>query len=91
MEQAKKEELQRDLWRFMIIGSFLYSAFYRLLESVLTTDRLPFRYFMLVGVAAFAVEAMLYFSIRSWPGRWKTGMVWLIGLIWVGVCLKYGR
>ena len=91
MEQTNKEELQRDLWRFMIIGSFLYSAFYRLLESVLKTDRLPFRYFVLAGVVAFATEALLYFMIRNWPRRWKTGMVWLIGLIWAGVCLFVGR
>ncbi|WP_019944927.1 hypothetical protein [Dyadobacter beijingensis] len=91
MEQAKKEELQQDLWRFIIIGSFLYSMFYTTLENIVASDRLPFRYFVIAGVAAFVVEAVLYFWIRSWPGRWKTAMVWLTGVLWVGVCLFVGR
>lgn len=87
MDQAQKEELSRDWWRFMIIGSFLYSMFYTVAEKILVVERLPFRYFLLSGVLAFAVEAALYFYIRKWPGRTKTALVWGIGLIWVGVCL----
>lgn len=87
MDQAQKEELSRDWWRFMIIGSFLYSMFYTVAEKIVAVERLPFRYFVLSGVLAFTVEAALYFSIRKWPGPRKTALVWGIGLIWVGVCL----
>jgi hypothetical protein len=91
MDQAQKEELSRDASRFMIIGYFLYSMFYSSLERIISTDRLPFRYFLLAGAAGFAVEVALYFSIRHWPGRWKTAMVSVIGVLWVGVCLFVGR
>ncbi|SEJ75086.1 hypothetical protein SAMN05216327_11882 [Dyadobacter sp. SG02] len=87
MDQVQKEELSRDLWRFMILGSFLYSMFYTIAEKIVAVERLPFRYFVLSGVLAFAVEAALYFSIRNWPGRRKTAVVWVIGFLWIGVCL----
>ncbi len=91
MDQAPKEELPREWWRFMIIGSFLYSIFYTVAEKVAAVERLPFRYFVLSGVLAFAVEAALYFSIRNWSGRRKAAVVLGIGFIWLGVCLFVGR
>ncbi|WP_353720122.1 hypothetical protein [Dyadobacter sp. 676] len=91
MDQTQKEELSRDWWRFMVIGSFLYSMFYTVAEKIVAVERLPFRYFVLSGVLAFAVEAALYFSIRNWPRRRKTALVWGIGFIWLGVCLFVGR
>lgn len=61
MDQAQKKELSQDWWRFMLIGSFLYSIFYTVAEKIVAVERLPFRYFVLSGVLAFAVEAALYF------------------------------
>lgn len=91
MYQAQKKELTQDWWRFMLIGSFLYSIFYTVAEKIVAVERLPFRYFVLSGVLAFAVEAALYFSTRNWPGRRKTAVVRGGGFIWLGVCLFVGR
>lgn len=69
MDRTHKEELSQDWWRFMIIGIFLYSMFYAVAEKIVAVERLPFRYFVLSGLLAFAVEAALYLSIRNWPRR----------------------
>jgi glucan phosphoethanolaminetransferase (alkaline phosphatase superfamily) len=91
MDQVKKEELQKDWWRFMLIGSMLFSIFQTLFERSVDTDRLPFQYYLIAGMAALGVEVLLYFSIRNWPGRWKTAMAWLFALIWLAVCFTYKR
>jgi hypothetical protein len=52
MDQVKKEELQKDWWRFMLIGSMLFSTFQTLFERSVDADRLPFQYYLMAGMAA---------------------------------------
>jgi hypothetical protein len=91
MVKPTSNQMQEDLWRFILIGCLMNSIFYVLIKGSVATERLPFRYFLLAAVGSFVVEAVLYFLIRNWPGRRKTWVVWLIGLLWIGVCLFGGK
>lgn len=91
IDEAKKAELSRDWLRFMIIGGFLYSIFQKIIEKNVGMERMPFRYFVLSGVLSLVVEVALYYSIRNWPGRRKTAVVWAIGFLFIGVCLIVGK
>jgi peptidoglycan biosynthesis protein MviN/MurJ (putative lipid II flippase) len=91
MDERTRNEMQQDPWRFIIIGIFLYQIFYVFVKGNIPIGRLPFRYFALAAVASFAVNAILYFTIRQWPKRRKKWVMWLIGFVWIGVALLYGR
>lgn len=91
MDQSTPKDLSKDLWRFIIVGSFLFSICCVLVQNNLGIERLPFRYYLLAAAMSLVIEAILYFTIRTWSARSKTRVIWLIAIIWLGVCLFYGR
>jgi membrane protein DedA with SNARE-associated domain len=91
MNQAKREGFQGDFWRFMFIGTFLYSICHTVINNRVGVERLPFRYFVLSAVLSLIIEAMLYFAIRNWPERRKTAVVWVTGFAWLAISLLLRR